>query len=260
MQNLKITYSLEKHGFCFLPKVFTDKDSALCLESLWEIIKGKYQTGQKPENRFWEIGDDPNSIIKIDKPHLCNQTVWNFITNKTFGQFLGKTTQSKQVQVWHTQLVWKPRSKGFSGNAGWHRDAQYWPFWSEKGLYTAWIALSNVTNNSGPVRYVSKSHVWELVNGMDFFTRDLISQEETLLKTHKKYNVVEAILERGQVGVHSSLTYHSSKANKDNEPRVGLVVHFSTEKAERVKIKGENKNYLDSLQDPWVSPIIYEQE
>ena len=106
-------------------------------------------------------GDDPHSIIKIDKPHLSDSSVWKLITNKKFGQFLGKATDAEYVQVWHSQVVWKPNSKDQKGNAGWHRDAQYWPFWSKEGLYTAWIALSNVSINSGPVRFLRGSNHWE---------------------------------------------------------------------------------------------------
>jgi hypothetical protein len=252
-------YNLEQHGFGFLEKIFTDKETDHCKRSLEKIINGLYETGKPPENRFWEIGDDEHSIIKIDKPHLCDQNVWNFITNKSFGLALSNLTKSKKIKIWHSQLVWKPTSKGSSGNAGWHRDAQYWPFWSEKGLYTAWIALTDVRSNSGPVKYICNSNRWDKIDGLDFFKKDLKNQNRILAKNKSTFNVVDSILNKGQVSVHKSLTYHSSGSNRDLNPRVGLVVHFCNENSRRVSVKGENKNYLNYLQDEIFAPVIYEK-
>ena len=258
MENSK-KYNLEQHGFGFLEKIFTDKETDRCKRSLEKIINGLYETGKPPENRFWEIGDDEHSIIKIDKPHLCDQNVWNFITNKSFGLALSNLTKSKKIKIWHSQLVWKPTSKGSSGNAGWHRDAQYWPFWSEKGLYTAWIALTDVRSSSGPVKYICNSNRWDKIDGLDFFKKDLKNQNRILTKNKSTFNVVDSILNKGQVSVHKSLTYHSSGSNRDLNPRVGLVVHFCNENSRRVSVKGENKNYLNYLQDEIFAPVIYEK-
>lgn len=252
------SHSLNKQGFCFLPRIFRSTKISTCRSALWEIINGNYETGVKPENRFWETGDNPNSLIKIDKPHLCNKTVWGFITDERFTRLLSEATSSKKIQIWHTQLVWKPTSKSSSGNAGWHRDAQYWPFWSKKGLYTAWIALSNVTENSGPVQYIVESNKWASIDGLDFFSKDLSSQHNIITKTHKDYKITKGILSEGQVAIHSSLTYHSSTANKNIEPRIGLVVHFCTDQARKIKLKNENKNYLDYLQNQKIAPIIFQ--
>ena len=258
MENSK-KYNIEQHGFGFLEKIFTDKETDHCKSSLEKILNGFYETGKPPENRFWEIDDDEHSIIKIDKPHLCDQNVWNFITNKSFGLALSNLTKSKKIKIWHSQLVWKPTSKGSSGNAGWHRDAQYWPFWSEKGLYTAWIALTDVRSSSGPVKYICNSNRWDKIDGLDFFKKDLKNQNRILTKNKSTFNVVDSILNKGQVSVHKSLTYHSSGSNRDLNPRVGLVVHFCNENSRRVSVKGENKNYLNYLQDEIFAPVIYEK-
>ena len=250
-------YSLNENGFTFLPKIFNKNDLLSASKGLWSVINGEYDTGIKPETRFWEPGDDPNKIIKIDKPHLCNSKVWDLITNEDFGKALAYATRSKTIQVWHTQVVWKPKSKKESGNAGWHRDAQYWPFWSTGGLFTAWIALSNVSLNSGPVRFISGSNKWKGVPGLDFFDKDLVTQDKLLKKHHRKTKIINGVLEMGQVSIHSSLTYHSSAANLEKKPRVGMVVHFCTDKARRVPVDGENSNYLDQLIDHTKAPFIY---
>ena len=257
MGTRKVKYSLKNDGFCFLPKIFSKEDIYKAREGLWRVINGEYRSGRKPENRFWEPGEDPNSIIKIDKPHLCDQSVWHLITNKKFGQVLAKATNAKYIQVWHSQVVWKPHSKNQKGNAGWHRDSQYWPFWTEKGLYTAWIALSNVSIRSGPLRFIRGSNHWDKINGMDFFNQDIVSQEIELYKTNNDQEIIDALLQKGEFSIHSSKTYHSSLGNKEKEPRIGMVVHFCTEQAKRREINGKEKKYLDQVDDPTIAPIIY---
>ena len=253
-------YNLIDDGFTFLPKIFKEKEITSAKDGLWETINGIYETGRKPETRFWEVGDDSNKIIKIDKPHLCNEKVWALITNKRLGKALAEETCSKRVQVWHSQVVWKPKSIKSSGNAGWHRDSQYWPFWGNDGLFTAWIALSNVSVSSGPVRFIPGSNHWEKIRGLDFFDKNLRSQEKILEEKYGDIKVVSALLRAGQIGIHSSHTYHSSCANLDEVPRVGMVVHFCTEHAKKRSVKGIHSSYLDQLSNFNVAPRIYDEK
>ena len=123
MELKKIKYNLKEDGFCFLPKTFLNRDIKNARDGLRRVINCEYRSGREPENRFWNPGDDPSSIIKIDKPHLSDQSIWDLITNKKLGQLLGKITNSKFIQVWHSQVVWKPHSKNQNGNAGCHTRA-----------------------------------------------------------------------------------------------------------------------------------------
>ena len=120
----KFEYKLFNDGFCFLPSLFSEKEIISAYNGLKNVINGEYETGRSPERRFWEIGDDPNSIIKIDKPHICNESVWKLVTKPKFGEVLASVVNAKMVQVWHSQVVWKPKSINQSGNAGWQLGSQ----------------------------------------------------------------------------------------------------------------------------------------
>jgi ectoine hydroxylase-related dioxygenase (phytanoyl-CoA dioxygenase family) len=252
-------YNLKDNGVCFLPKIFNSTEIARCIKALDFVISGKYRSGHPPEARFWNVGDDPASIIKIDKPHLCDKTIWNFITKNSFGSALAKATNSKKIKIWHSQLVWKPKSKGQSGNAGWHRDSQYWPFWSKKGLFTAWIALTKVTKKSGPVKFVINSHNWESLSGLDFFNKNLKKQNKIIKDRCASEKIILGTLDKGEVSIHSSLTYHSSGKNVEEEPRIGLVVHFCNEEAKQIKTDKKYTRSLRFLANKGVSPVIYEK-
>ena len=252
-----IEYSLIKDGFCILPKIFSSKIIELAKEGLWDVIEGNYETGVPPENRFWNKGDDPKKIIKIDKPHLCNNNIRRLITNFDFGQYLGQISDARTIQIWHSQLIWKPPGGGEKGHAGWHCDKQYWPFWEPGKVFTAWIALSNVTENAGPVRYIVGSNHWDDISNLDFFDKNLVAQGRLLDKKYPNRTMVNANIERGQVIVHSSKVYHCSGANNSKRPRIGMVVHFCTDEALRKPVSGDLRNYLNQMDDETVCPTIY---
>ena len=101
------------------------------------------------------------------------------------------------------------------------------------------------------------SNHWATIDGLDFFNKDLIAQDRVLDQSHNNRDTVDALLDIGEVSVHSSLTYHSSNANRNHEPRVGMVVHFCTDDAKRIRVTGENSDYLDQIEDQSIAPIIY---
>ena len=86
MKLKNVQYNLKKDGFCFLSPVFSKQETQSSVQGLWRVINGEYRSGRKPESRFWNPGDDPHAIIKIDKPHLSDSSVWELITNKKLGQ------------------------------------------------------------------------------------------------------------------------------------------------------------------------------
>ena len=138
------------------------------------------------------------------------------------------------------------------------RDIQYWPFWEATGVFTAWIALTDVFSNSGPVRYILGSNHWNEIKGVDFFNNDIESQDKTIQQKHKDYKVVNAEISSGSIAIHGSKTYHSSIKNTSGAPRVGMVVHFATDQAKRINLVGRHSNYLDMLSDLSICPIIYD--
>jgi len=249
--------TLNRNGFFFTDRLFSSEKIKAAREGLWEVIHCNYETGVDPESRFWNPGDNPKSIIKIDKPHLCNTALFDLITDKSFGKELARVTGARRIQAWHSQAVWKPSGGGDEGNAGWHRDIQYWPFWKHEGVLTAWIALTDVAQDSGPVRYIAGSNQWDPVEGLDFFDKGISNQETILKDTYKDYSVVQAEIDEGAVSIHTSKVYHSSVANVSGRPRVGMVVHFCTDRSQRVPVSGENSDYLDMVTDESICPVIF---
>ena len=74
------------------------------------------------------------------------------------------------------QLLYKPSvdpDEITPTNIGWHQDRHYWQTWEEGSeLFTAWIALSDVTAEAGPMKFVRGSHRWGLLSHSDFYGQE----------------------------------------------------------------------------------------
>ena len=88
----------------------------------------------------------------------------------------------EMVQVWWVQLLYKPVSRPeatVQTNVGWHQDRQLWSTWEEGSeLFTAWVAVSDVTEDACPMRFVRGFHNWGLLNQGDFLIRTTMPNGE----------------------------------------------------------------------------------
>ena len=161
----------KKNGFCCLPKeALTSEQVDSAVLSVSEVRDGHFDTGTPPSSHPVY---DPNNLCKINDAHLASNAFYNLLTKSQLGTQIAGVTNSSFVQVWATQLLIKPPGSGTEGHVGWHQDRQYWEYWQgETGLFTAWIALSEVDEKSGPMQFVVNSHRWGFLNKGDFFASD----------------------------------------------------------------------------------------
>jgi hypothetical protein len=105
---------------------------------------GEYETGVPPQPSFWNPGDDPAKLGKIEMPQVANRAIRGLITHPALGALAAEVIGARRVQVWWVQLLYKPPAKGgqTGTSIGWHQDRHYWQVWEEGSeLFTAWVAL-----------------------------------------------------------------------------------------------------------------------
>jgi hypothetical protein len=138
------------------------------------VRAGEYETGVPPQKSYWNPGDDPAKLCKIEMPQVANRAILELVSHPALGELAAGLTGAEWVQVWWVQLLYKPpavpgggSAPGSAGgaegatNVGWHQDRHYWQIWEEGSeLFTAWVALSDVTAEAGPMRFVRGSHRW----------------------------------------------------------------------------------------------------
>ena len=182
------------------------------------IRRGEYDTGGPPQPSHWNPGDGPNELCKIEMPQFASRALMDLVSHRDLGAWAAGVAGARTVQVWWVQLLYKPvgePGERQNVNIGWHQDRHYWRAWEEGSeLFTAWVALSDVTRDAGPMRFVRGSHRWGLVDKGGFYEQDLEAQRQDIQPpTGERWEEVAAILPPGGASFHHNLTLHGSNSN-----------------------------------------------
>ena len=224
---------------------------------------GHYETGLPPHKCYWKPGDDPQKLGKIDVPQGSNRAIMDLFTHPAIAELAAAITGAKCIQAWWGQLLYKPplaRNTEGGQNIGWHQDAQYWKDWEAGSeLFTAWVALSNITPDAGPMKLVRGSNKWGLLDQGFFYEQDLEALRGGIaIPPGQTWEEVEVILPPGGVSFHHNLTYHGSGPNRSAEPRRSFAIHMRTEKSSpATRSKEGHMAYIDN---PAYCPTIYRRE
>jgi len=259
-QKSAATAQYARDGFVILPPVLPADLLARVRQRIDAVYAGEYETGIAPCAKPTGQKEPPTKLVKIDNAHRSDRTILEVVSHPAIGQWAAALTGAKMVQVFATQLLIKPPGSQGGVNVGWHQDQEYWDPALTGELFTAWVAISDVTAESGPMRFVPGSHRWGLLKAGDFFSDKL---DELKQRIHAKsgggkWEEVAAILPPGGVSFHHRLTVHGSGENHAAGPRVSFAIHFRTEKsALREGTKWQDAGYLNDFADPVGSPVSY---
>lgn len=251
----------EQDGFFIHPDPVVPADLVLrAVHGMDALRAGEYETGIPPQPSFWNPGDDPGKLCKIEMPQVANRAIRELVSHTGLGELAAEMTGARMVQVWWVQLLLKPPSAAGPGgtNIGWHQDRHYWQVWEEGSeLFTAWVALSDVTDAAGPMRFVRGSHRWGLQNS-DFYGQDHDAQRQEIhVPDGERWEEVAALLPPGGVSFHHNLTYHGSGPNRTDQPRRSFAIHMRAERSRPVD--DARRGLTQFIDDPYYCPVIYER-
>ena len=186
------------------------------------------------------------------------------------------------TRVWWVQYFGKQPDGVEGGYTGWHQDWTSWSAeansaegapngWGGEGLFTCWVALADVDQAAGPLRFVRGSHRWG-VKYPDKGThrQDPAGQQREIEALRDgaaeaaeaaaagadvdepplySWEVVSSILPKGAVSFHDWRTVHGSDPNHSQNQRRGLAIHMCS--AETVN---EGGPLTAHLLDPRANP------
>jgi len=223
-----------------------------------QIRRGVYDTGAAPEPSQWNPGDDPARLCKIELPQKASRGIRELVSDPGLGAYVADVTGAEAVQVWWTQLLYKPSASARSAPViGWHQDRFFWRAWEEgSDLFTAWVALSDVDAASGPMKFVPGSHHWGFRAQGAFQTDDIEATRDMItVPAGERWREVPALLPPGGVSAHHNLVCHGSAPNQSGRPRRSLAIHMRTQASAPVAGKREGlTRHIDNLE---YCPVIF---
>ena len=214
-------------GFFIAPEPILPPDIVQAAVAGMDAVReGRYDAGQPPQPSRWNPGDDPNELCKIELPQQADLGIRALVSHPDLGRWAARVTGARMVQVWWTQLLYKPPQpeEGEAElNIGWHQDRHYWRAWDEGSeLFTAWVALSDVTAEAGPMRFVRGSHGWGLLDDGGFYRQDLDDQRDAIpVPDGRSWEEVPALLPAGAPA--STTASPSTAADPTSRPAPGAA-------------------------------------
>lgn len=120
-------------------------------------------------------------------------------------------------------FIKEPMSEGI---AAWHQDSTYFGLRPYDHV-TAWVALCDVTPDTGPVEFAVGSHIrGQLQQKSGLIKNSVNTAGQIIVEWFDQSQIDRAILKPGQFSFHHTCVVHQSQPNRSNERRIGLALSF----------------------------------
>jgi ectoine hydroxylase-related dioxygenase (phytanoyl-CoA dioxygenase family) len=251
----------DRDGFYIHDRPLLDMDLVCRASAGMDALRnGEYETGVPPQPSPWNPGDPDSQFCKIELPQISNRSILEAVSHSEIGRVAAEITGADMVQVWWVQLLGKPATEpgqDAGTRVGWHQDRQYWGSWEpDAELLTAWVAISDVTEDAGPMRFVDGSHRWGLLGRGDFYAQDNDALKEQIgVPDGETWSETNAVLPPGGVSFHDCQTFHASGPNHSGEMRRSFAIHMRTNRAQPKD--GKREGLTQFTEDLTRNPVIF---
>lgn len=165
------------------------------------------------------------SVKRIDSLHLFFDWARRLITHEALLDSV-QDVLGENILVYGTLVFHKPPQD--SSYASWHQDSVY------SGLHlspstSAWIALTPSHQANGCMRVIAGSHKLGLLNHVNISDPNLLNRRGERVDIEvDESQAVDVVLRPGEMSLHHSNVVHGSNSNLSDQPRIGFIVRFVT--------------------------------
>ena len=130
------------------------------------------------------------------------------------------------LMVWSVEIFLKEAKS--PDYVTWHQDLTYWGL-DNTDEVTAWLALSDVTVESGCMRFIPGSHHRDIVPHRDTFAdANMLTRGQEIAFDIEDADAVDIVLRPGQMSLHHGRIFHASGPNNSDDRRFGLAIRYIT--------------------------------
>ncbi len=117
----------------------------------------------------------------------------------------------------------------------WHQDLRYWGLDDDSGEITVWVAIGDVSQENGAMRFISGSHKHELMAHRDTFgTENQLTRGQELEVEVDESRAVTVELRSGEISIHHGRLFHASGPNLSGKRRIGIALRYITPSVSQV--------------------------
>ena len=198
----------QSDGFVFPVSVFSGDEILYFRTALQELLAG------------FEEG----TLKRLDGLHLFFPWAYELVTHaallNTIEQVLGD-----EILVDGTLVFYKPAHD--SSYVSWHQDSVY-STWHLTPSTSAWIALTPSNQENGCMRAIPGSHKQGALSHTNRQDKLNLLVRGEQVTTVNEADAVDIVLKPGELSLHQSTLVHGSSSNPSDQPRIGFIVRFVT--------------------------------
>jgi len=249
-------FTFRDDGFAISPGPFFDaQEVEVIAEHARRVLNGQYETGVAPRTNSGgpELDKHP-SYIEASMAHDADDVLAQAIRKPPIAEWAAKVSGAKRVKIWGASIMLKYPGGEAKTIVGWHQDQFYLDRIISGPSINIWIALSDVYSDSGPVRFIPRSHLWGRKYETRFFDSDVEKQKRQIdVPEGETWEEIEAVLPAGWASAHHAETLHGSSANYSGKPRLNLLINAGID--DFTVLPGSY--FATRVDDDRAAPVIY---
>ena len=212
--------SFRENGFLFPLRVFSDAETKRLRSRLEEA-----ESNAKP-------GRERAARAGLPITHAW---AWDLVHDSRIVEPIADVL-GPNVLLWSMDWFIKEPGPAF---VTYHQDATYWGL-EPHHVATAWLALSDASAVTGPMRFVPGSHRGPVFEQEDTFAaNNLLSRGQVVKAPVDEASTVLAPLAAGEMSIHHVRVIHGSEPNRGKDRRIGMVLRYCATDVRQTKAEGD---------------------
>lgn len=180
------------------------------------------QTAQKYRSTMEAVEEQVGSLHFRFKIHTALPMAYEIATNEKLLDAVEVVLGPNILLYNATYLIKEPQT---TTHVSWHQDLTYWGF-SDDRVLTAWVALSEVTEESGCMYVLPGSHkAGEQHHQTTEDNSNILYLGQTVHGVDDELSKA-VTLKAGEMSLHNGWILHTSHSNKSNDRRIGLTLNY----------------------------------
>ena len=170
----------------------------------------------------------------ITDMHLIASWAWEVVHDPRIVEPIASVL-GPNVLLWSLNwFIKEPQDRKF---VSYHQDATYWGL-EPHDVVTAWVALSDASEATGPMKFVPGSHREDVREHEDTFgENNLLSRGQVIAGEIDEENVALAPLKAGEMSLHHVRLIHGSTPNQTTDRRIGMVLRYCATHVTQTKLR-----------------------
>ena len=210
--------AFHEHGFHTPHRVFAEEETLNIRASLEAL---ETNLGAKAKSMRTDV-------------HLIQKWAWDVVHDPRIVDPVSDVL-GPDVLLW--SLNWFIKEPGDGKFVTYHQDATYWGL-EPHNVVTAWVALSDASRETGPMKFIPGSHREVVHEHLDTFgDGNLLSRGQVIQIEVDEAKAVASPLRTGEMSLHHVRLIHGSDPNETDDRRIGMVLRYCATNVRQTKLR-----------------------